>query len=298
MRARFAHLVVAGVLTASVHGCNSASSSSDGAVDGLRRDAEAGVERDGPGQDRLHAGDLFLDAPTGADQLVVDQAGGGVDAVLDVAAPIDSAPTCATQTVVLGRPGTTSSCSFKVSSAIPRDRVNVLFGGRDFAGRARTTAPRVEVGSGSATRWPCATPPACPGRTAGPISSWRPAARRRAASWRVVRRAAAAATASTPAASAGGAPAVHVRRARVVDRPARRLPSAVPGRARTEPASAAWAALVSRRPAAPRAYAVMGAVSAPSIRSCATVVASASRIPTTAGAAAMSVRPAPGGSAP
>ena len=44
---------------------------------------------------------------------------------------------------------------------------------------------RGEDGSGSATRWPCATPPACPGRTAGPISSWRPAARRRAASWPV-----------------------------------------------------------------------------------------------------------------
>ncbi len=130
MRARLAHLAVAGVLTASVHGCNSSSSSSDGAVDGLRGDAEAGVQRDGPGQGSAPGRRFPLDAPAGADQLVVDQAGGGVDTILDVAASIDSAPTCATQTVVLGRPGTTSSCSFKVSSAIPRDRVNVLFGGR------------------------------------------------------------------------------------------------------------------------------------------------------------------------
>ncbi len=141
MRARVVGFVVAGVLAGAVHGCNSAPSATDGAAGALGSDAEAVSERDGsdddrpssldrpldvpagasdrdgPGQDRPAAGDASLDVPTGGDA--------GLDA-----APGDSAPACNTQTVILGRGGTTSSCSFKVSSTIPRDRVNLVFGGR------------------------------------------------------------------------------------------------------------------------------------------------------------------------
>ena len=137
MRARLG-LAVAGVLTGSLLGCNSGSPGRNGGVDALEQaldtgQAEAEPQSDGSRPDGSPAGDLGLDAPAGADHPAADQAGADtpVDAAaVDAASALDAALTCTTQTVVLGRGGTTSSCSFKVSSAIPRDRVNLTFGGR------------------------------------------------------------------------------------------------------------------------------------------------------------------------
>jgi hypothetical protein len=114
MRARLARLVVAGALLGSVHGCGSASSG--GGTDGPTDAGDARAESDA---------DQRADQAVGGDAPV--EAGGG-DTRADVA-PADSG-TCVTQTVILARAGTTSSCSFEVSSSIARDQVNLAIGGR------------------------------------------------------------------------------------------------------------------------------------------------------------------------
>src|SRR5262245_33446722 len=128
MRARLALLAVASVLTASLQGCGGSASRSDGAVDA--RDARADTGSDGPG------GDVAVDGPAGVDQRV-DQTGGsdvpadtggGGDAPADTGSGGDAR--CTTQTIILARGGTTSSCSFPVPSSVPRDQVNLSIGGR------------------------------------------------------------------------------------------------------------------------------------------------------------------------
>jgi hypothetical protein len=152
MRLRLAGLVMAGVLAGSA-GCNSASSRTDAAIltqdvggradderDALAREWTSIVdvaveapadtsERDAPAADGPSSVDLAGDQPAGADRPAADQAsssadGGAADATAD------SAAGCATQMIVLARAGTTSSCSFKVPSSIPRDRVNLSYAGR------------------------------------------------------------------------------------------------------------------------------------------------------------------------
>ena len=187
--------------------------------------------------------------------------------------PRSTRATCTTQTVILGRGGTTSSCSFKVSASIPRDQVNLNLGGATLpAGveqlhfarrmvlvrRRRRPVRRHLPGLGGQ-----------PGQS-DPGGGLRVGELLRGLS---ARAAAPAATASTRAAPAGDAPAARARPACTADSPARRPPSAVPGRARTDRVSARWAASVSRRPAARRANAATGAASAPSIRSSATPAA-------------------------
>ena len=195
----------------------------------VTRARTAGGAPDGPGADVPSGGDVAIDVPSGADH--ARRSGGRRASMLRSTPPPRS-------TRAPPAPPRRSSWVAAAPRRRARSAVSSLHPPRpgepdswvavDSAGRGRTTAPRGEGGSGSATTSPCATPPACPGRPAGPIWSWRSAARRRAASWPVVRRAAPAATASTPAAPAGGAPAVHARPACAADSPARRPPSAVP----------------------------------------------------------------------
>src|SRR6476469_3106170 len=90
--------------------------------------ADTGGASDAPGSDAPSGGDVALDVPSGID-VRADQAADAVDAPVDATAPIDSGATCTTQTVVLGRGGTTSSCSFTISTSIPRDQVNLNLGG-------------------------------------------------------------------------------------------------------------------------------------------------------------------------
>jgi hypothetical protein len=132
MRAHIAGLAVAGLLTAALPGCGGGPSGTDGAMDA--RDAAADRKPDAPGGDT--PADVALDMA--ADQSV-DQTGGGNDVRVDIAAPdvpadtggaIDSGGSCVTQTTILARGGTTSACSFKVPTSIPRDRVNLSIGGR------------------------------------------------------------------------------------------------------------------------------------------------------------------------
>jgi hypothetical protein len=100
-------------------------------------DAAAGGGSDGPpgqggqaGHDGPATGGVAADGPAAVDQGApvdagaADQPSGGVDV-----APGDGPAGCGTQTIVLGRGGTTSSCSFKVPVSIPHDRVNLLLGG-------------------------------------------------------------------------------------------------------------------------------------------------------------------------
>jgi len=129
MRARLVGLAVAGVLAGWLHGCGGTSSRTDGAVDALDTRAETGGPPDVPASDKPSGGDAALDLPSGADQRVDQAADGVADAPSDTG-PVDSGGSCTTQTIVLARGGTTSACSFKVSSSIPRDRVNLAFGGR------------------------------------------------------------------------------------------------------------------------------------------------------------------------
>ena len=137
MRSRLAGFAAAGVLAGSLCGCGGASSRTDGAVDAPTMYAEAGDGRDGAGVDRPAAGDGPADAPSGTDQRLdqqgADQVTGNADARHDVSAvdaAVDSATSCTTQTIVLGRGGTTSSCSFAVPAGVARDRVNLSIGGR------------------------------------------------------------------------------------------------------------------------------------------------------------------------
>ena len=129
MRARLAGLAVAGVLIGSLHGCGGGVVRYETArVDARDARADAGGAPDVAGSDVPSGGDVAIDVASGADQRA-DQAADGVDAPVDATAPIDSGTTCTTQTVILGRGGTTSSCSFKVSASIPRDQVNLSLGG-------------------------------------------------------------------------------------------------------------------------------------------------------------------------
>jgi len=130
MRARPAGLAVAGVLIASVHGCGGGGGASltDGAVDARDARPDTGGALDVAGSDVPSGGDVASDVPSGVDQRA-DQAADGVDAPVDATAPIDSGTACLTQRIDLGRGGTTSSCSFKVSATIPRDQVNLSLGG-------------------------------------------------------------------------------------------------------------------------------------------------------------------------
>src|SRR5262245_9684551 len=76
MRARLAGRAVAGVLTGSLHGCGSSSSTKDGAVDAVKTPADAAGAADSPGYDRPSAGDVAVDAPSGVDRRA-DQVAGG-----------------------------------------------------------------------------------------------------------------------------------------------------------------------------------------------------------------------------
>jgi hypothetical protein len=134
MSVRLGPLAIVGVLAGLFSGCGgSGSPGTDGAADALKADADAAGAPDGPGDDRPASSDAPVDGPadvpvdSGSADHRVDQGGG--DAPSD-ATPIDSGGSCTTQTVILGRGGTTSACSFKVSSTIPRDRVNLGIGGR------------------------------------------------------------------------------------------------------------------------------------------------------------------------
>jgi len=145
MHARLARLALTGVL---LHGCNSAAPGSDGGV--ARPEVEPAADgpgdAPGPGPDGTAPADQAVaapEAPAGADAPVADRAAGGADAAVDVMAPLDSAPSCTTQRIILGRGGTTSSCSFPVSGAIPRDRVNLVYGGHRLC----------QQGSNNCTPW-------------------------------------------------------------------------------------------------------------------------------------------------
>jgi hypothetical protein len=112
-------------------GCGGgASPGKDGAVDARDAQAQADRAHDGRGDDQAFVGDLPADAPSNADltssDRPVDQAIRGGDAPIE-AAPVDSGASCKTQTIILGRGGTTSSCSFKVPSSISKDQVNLTF---------------------------------------------------------------------------------------------------------------------------------------------------------------------------
>src|SRR6188472_2833071 len=122
MRARLADLAVAGMLIGSLHGCGGGSSRMDAAVDARDARADTGVAPDAPRADVPSGGDGAIDAPSAVD-VRADQSVDVVDAAVDVGtSPIDSGASCTTQTVSLGRGGTSSSCSFKISAAIPRDQ--------------------------------------------------------------------------------------------------------------------------------------------------------------------------------
>jgi hypothetical protein len=114
-------------------GCGTPAPGPGAPVDALVEAADVAAEvglADGSRPDES-AGPEAPDAPVARDAPAADQGSG--DAPRDgapVDAPASDAPTtCVAQIVILGRGGTTSSCSFKVSSAIPRDRVNLTFGG-------------------------------------------------------------------------------------------------------------------------------------------------------------------------
>ena len=125
MRAVLARFAVAGVLIASTHGCGGSSSARDAAG---ARDAVTAPVPDGPGQaaDRPAPGDLSLEVAAGVDGPPRDQA---ITTTPDAPVGVDSAPACVSQTIILGRGGTTSSCSFDVPATVPRDRVNLVLGG-------------------------------------------------------------------------------------------------------------------------------------------------------------------------
>ena len=130
MRAPLARLAVAGVLAGALQACGGASSSgTDGAADAprdLRMDLGGqDVAVDVPAAVDQRA-DLAADVPNVVDAPVDT---GALDVRADTGGPVDSG-SCVTQTIVLGRGGTTSSCSFKVSSSIAHDRVNLSIGGR------------------------------------------------------------------------------------------------------------------------------------------------------------------------
>src|SRR5436190_23636615 len=128
MRRRLAPLSVASVLAGVLHGCGGASPGKDGAVNVGDARAETRGAADVAGDDRPSSGDVPQEAPSSLDQRADQEVDRG-DALIDTG-PVEAASICTTQTVILGRGGTTSSCSFKVSSSIPRDRVNLTFGGR------------------------------------------------------------------------------------------------------------------------------------------------------------------------
>ena len=125
MRARLFGLAVAGALLAPLHGCGGGSAAHDGATDA--RDTAGDRKPDAAGDDRPSS----VDAPTDVsiDQQV-DQAAdrpstsdAAPDLPADTGGPVDSGTGCVTQLILLARGGTTSACSFKVSSSIPHDRV-------------------------------------------------------------------------------------------------------------------------------------------------------------------------------
>src|SRR3954466_3083118 len=112
MRLRLASLSMASLLAGALHGCGGASSGKDGPVSARDARAETGGAADVTVNDRPSPGDVPQDAPAALDQRA-DRGTDRDDAVADTGSG-ESAPTCTTQTVMLGRGGTTSSCSFKV----------------------------------------------------------------------------------------------------------------------------------------------------------------------------------------
>jgi hypothetical protein len=132
MRGRLGRLAIASVLAAGLQGCG-------GGGGAAGKDGAADARRDGAGVDRVTAGDVAMeqtstedvpvDVLASADQRPADLAPDRGDVAVE-APPGETAASCTTQTVVLARGGTTSACSFKVSSSLPKDRVNLSFGGR------------------------------------------------------------------------------------------------------------------------------------------------------------------------
>jgi hypothetical protein len=129
MRARWAIVGIC-LLAPPLPGCGGAAPGAtvDARDAADRHDSNVADAPDDAGDDRPTGvdapADVPADAPSGTDQRVDVAA----DAPADTG-PIDSG-TCTTQTMVLARAGTTSSCSFKVSASIAHDRVNLSIGGR------------------------------------------------------------------------------------------------------------------------------------------------------------------------
>jgi hypothetical protein len=141
-------MAVVGFLTAPLLGCGGGGASmKDGAVDAP---ADTGGKPEVPAADKPASGDAAGDVPadapfdtSGADQRA-DQAAdknGAGDTPTDTG-NADVGGSCVTQTIVLGRGGTTSSCSFKVAASVPRERVNLTFGGRLCEQGSNNCTPR------------------------------------------------------------------------------------------------------------------------------------------------------------
>jgi hypothetical protein len=134
MRARAAVLTITAALGAVPCGCGGGSAAGDSGY-GPADAADARVDKDGaldlPRNDVPSGSDVAPDAPLDqADSRDAPIDGAAADVRSDTVTPVDTGGSCVTQTVVLARGGTTSACSFKVSSSIAHDRVNLSIGGR------------------------------------------------------------------------------------------------------------------------------------------------------------------------
>jgi hypothetical protein len=120
-----------------LQGCGGASSGRDGSTDASKMDA-ASDATDAAGMDRPSSGDAPVDMPSNVDQRA-DQSTGG-DALTDTTTADSGA--CTTQSAILARAGTTSSCSFKVAASVDHDRVNLSIGGRLCQQGSNNCTPR------------------------------------------------------------------------------------------------------------------------------------------------------------
>src|SRR5262245_52783811 len=130
MRARLAGLALAGVIAGGLGGCGGGAASGGDAAADAGADTRADLAPpDGASDDHPSGGDAPRDVVSGTDAGTDGAGDAPVDAGADTTR-VDSGGSCVTQTVVLARGGTTSSCSFEVSTSIDRERVNLSIGGR------------------------------------------------------------------------------------------------------------------------------------------------------------------------